>query len=189
MGRLCPLVPGETRQLALRWTLYDGIHNPFLEVDSAQNWEQFRQAFSTFDAPAQNVVYADVDGNIGYQATGKIPIRASGDGSLPDNGSDDAHEWIGYIPFDKLPSVLNPPSGFLPRPIVGSPRTNILIRSAPGGSAWRAARVYRVLESGRKFQAADMLALENDIGSEFEHFAAEQFVYRRGQCPCAVRPS
>ena len=52
------------------------------------------------------MVYADVDGNIGYQATGKIPIRASGDGSLPENGSDNAHEWTGYIPFDKLPSSL-----------------------------------------------------------------------------------
>ena len=77
------LIPGETRKLALRWTLYDGTHDPFFEVDSAQNWEQFRSAFSAFDAPGQNVVYADVDGNIGYQATGKIPIRASGDGSLP----------------------------------------------------------------------------------------------------------
>ena len=86
------LIPGENRKLALRWTLYDGTHDPFFEVDSAQNWEQFRNAFSTFDAPGQNVVYADVEGNIGYQATGKIPIRASGDGSLPENGSDNAHE-------------------------------------------------------------------------------------------------
>ena len=107
------LVPGETRKLALRWTLYEGTHNPFFEVDSAQNWEQFRSAFSALDAPGQNVVFADVDGNIGYQATGKIPIRASGDGSLPENGSDNAHEWTGYIPFDKLPSTYNPPSGII----------------------------------------------------------------------------
>src|SRR5229473_5549661 len=87
------LSPGETRKIALRWTLYDGIRNPFFHVDSVQNWDQFRRAFSEFDAPGQNVVYADVDGNIGYQATGKIPIRASGDGSLPENASDNAHEW------------------------------------------------------------------------------------------------
>ena len=172
------LVPGETRQVALRWTLYDGIRNPFFEVNSAQNWEQFRQAFSGFDAPAQNVVYADVDGNIGYQATGKIPIRASGDGSLPENGSDDAHEWTGYIPFDKLPSVLNPQSGVLATANSRITPDKYPYSISTGWEApWRAARVYRVLESGRKFQAADMLALENDIGSEFEHFAAEQFVY------------
>ena len=76
------LVPGETRKLALRWTLYDGVRNPFFAVNSARNWDDFLHAFAQFDAPGQNVVYADVDGNIGYHATGKIPIRASG-GSMP----------------------------------------------------------------------------------------------------------
>ena len=105
------LIPGETRQVALRWTLYDGLHMPFFDVDTAQNWEDLRKAFSLLDAPGQNVVYADVDGNIGYQATGHIPIRTSGDGSLPVSGADDAHEWTGYIPFDKLPSIYNPSLG------------------------------------------------------------------------------
>ena len=172
------LVPGETRKLALRWTLYDGTHDPFFEVDSAQNWEQFRTAFSVFDAPGQNVVFADVDGNIGYQATGKIPVRASGDGSLPENGSDNSHEWTGYIPFDKLPSVYNPPSGVI---------TTANGRIAPDGypysistgweAPWRTARIYRVLESGKKFSAADMLALQTDIYSDADRFFAERFVY------------
>ena len=64
------IIPGETRQMALRWTMYDGLHMPFFDVDTAQNWDEFRKAFSQLDAPGQNVVYADVDGNIGYQATG-----------------------------------------------------------------------------------------------------------------------
>ena len=81
------LVPGETRPLALHWTLYDGLHIPFFDVNTAQNWEDFKKAFSQLDAPGQNVVYADVDGNIGYHATGKVPIRASGDGSLPVSGA------------------------------------------------------------------------------------------------------
>ena len=172
------LVPGETRQLALRWTLYDGIYNPFLEVDSAQNWEQFRQAFSAFDAPAQNVVYADVDGNIGYQATGKIPIRASGDGSLPENGGDNAHEWTSYIPFDKLPGVLNPASGVLATANSCITPTKYPYSISTGWEApWRSARIYRVLESGRKFSAADMLALETDIYSDADRYFAERFVY------------
>ena len=172
------LVPGETRKLALRWTLYEGTHNPFFEVDSAENWKQFRRAFSALDAPGQNVVFADVDGNVGYQATGKIPIRASGGGSLPENGSDNAHEWIGYIPFDKLPSVYNPPSG-----IIATANGRITPDGYPfsistGWEApWRTARIYRVLESGKKFSAADMLVLQTDIYSDGERFFAERFVY------------
>jgi penicillin amidase len=172
------LVPGETRKLALRWTLYDGIRNPFFAVDSAQNWEQFVRGFAEFDAPGQNVVYADVDGNIGYHATGKIPIRASGDGSLPENGSDDAHEWTGYIPFDKLPSVFNPPSGVIATANSRiSPDKYPYSISSQWEAPWRSARIYKVLESGKKFSAADMLALQTDIYSDLDRIFAEKFVY------------
>ncbi len=172
------LLPGETRQIALRWTLYGGLRIPFFNVDSAQNWDQFAAAFSQFDAPGQNVVYADVDGNIGYHTTGKVPIRASGDGSLPENGSDNAHEWVSYIPYDKLPSVFNPPWG-----IIATANGRITPDDYPysistGWEApWRTARIYRVLESGKKFSAADMLALETDVDSEFDRYVADRLVY------------
>ncbi len=172
------LVPGETRPLALRWTLYDGLRIPFFDVNAAQNWDEFQRAFSNLDAPGQNVVYADVDGNIGYHTTGKVPIRAAGDGSLPVSGADNAHEWLSYIPFDKLPSIYNPPSG-----IIATANGRI----SPDGYAnsismeweapWRTARIYHVLESGRQFSAADMLALQTDIQSEATLFAAERLVY------------
>jgi penicillin amidase len=172
------LVPGETRKLAVRWTLYDGIRNPFFAVNSAQNWDQFLRAFSQVDAPGQNVVYADVDGNIGYHATGKIPIRASGDGSLPENGSENAHEWVGYVPFEKLPSVFNPPSG-----IIATANGRITAEKYPYSlsveweAPWRTARIYQGLESGKKLSAADMLALQMDIHSELDHYFSERFVY------------
>jgi penicillin amidase len=172
------LIPGEMRKLALRWTLYDGTRAPFFAVNSAQTWDEFLRAFSGFDAPGQNVVFADLDGNIGYHATGKVPIRASGDGSLPENGSDNSHEWTGYIPFDKLPSTYNPASG-----IVATANSRITPDAYPysistGWEApWRSARIYRVLESGKKFSSADMLALQTDIFSEADRYFAEHFVY------------
>ncbi|MGA2856845.1 MAG: penicillin acylase family protein [Candidatus Sulfotelmatobacter sp.] len=175
---IAELVPGETRPLALRWTLYDGLRMPFFDVNAAQNWEEFRHAFSQLDAPGQNVVYADVDGNIGYQATGKIPIRAAGDGSLPVSGADNAHEWVSYIPFERLPSIYNPPSG-----IIATANGRITPDGYPNSismeweAPWRTERIYHVLESGRRFSAADMLALENDIHSEADLFAAERLVY------------
>ncbi len=172
------IIPGETRQIALRWTLYDGLRMPFFDVDAAQNWDEFRKAFSELDAPGQNVVYADVDGNIGYQATGRIPIRASGNGSLPVSGADDAQEWVGYIPFDKLPSIYNPPSGVIATANGrATPDKYPYSISAEWEAPWRAERIYHVLESGRKFGPGDMLALENDIHSENDLFAAERFVY------------
>ena len=172
------LVPGETRPLALRWTLYDGLHIPFFDVNAAQNWQDFRHAFSLLDAPGQNVVYADVDGNIGYQTTGKVPIRAAGDGSLPVNGADNAHEWTSYIPFEKLPSIYNPPSG-----VIATANGRITPDNYPNSismeweAPWRTERIYHVLESGRQFSPADMLSLENDVHSEAHLFAAERFVY------------
>ena len=172
------LVPGESRKIALKWTLYDGVRDPFFRVDSAQNWQEFRKAFSEFDAPGQNVVYADVDGNIGYQATGRVPTRASGDGSLPVNGSDNAHEWTGYVPYDKMPSALNPPSG-----IIGtangriSPDNFASSLSVEWEAPWRTERIYRVLRSGKKFSAADMLSLQTDIYSELDRFLADKIVY------------
>lgn len=172
------LVPGESRKLALRWTLYDSLQDPFFDVNSAGNWEEFRKAFSNWDAPAQNIVYADVDGNIGYQATGHIPIRTSGDGGLPVSGADNQHEWRGYVPFDELPRVYNPPSGILATAngrITSDGYKYSL--SSEWGSPWRTERILRVLNSGKKLAPADMLALQTDILSAFDRYCAERFVY------------
>ncbi|HEY6249637.1 MAG TPA: penicillin acylase family protein, partial [Candidatus Angelobacter sp.] len=93
------LFPGETRKLALQWVIYDPrpMNTPLFDLDSAQNWEQFRKAFSGWASPSQNVVYADVDGHIGYQAMGFVPVRASGDGTVPVPGADGKNDWTGYI--------------------------------------------------------------------------------------------
>ncbi|MGA2371042.1 MAG: penicillin acylase family protein [Candidatus Korobacteraceae bacterium] len=174
------LIPGETRKLALKWTVYDpqATRVPFFAIDSAQNWQEFEAAFSQFGAPGQNVVYADVDGHIGYQATGLIPIRATGDGSLPVPGDDDAHEWTGYVPYDKLPSVYDPPSG-----VIASANGRVTRDGYPYElaiqwmSPYRTQRIYKLLNAPKKFTPADMLAIQTDVVSPFDRFCAERFVY------------
>ena len=172
------LIAGETRRIALRWTAYEGVHDPFFDIDSAQNWDEFLKALATWDSPSQNTVYADVDGHIGYHATGHVPIRKAGDGSLPVSGADDAHEWTGYIPFEKLPSVFDPPSG-----ILATANSRITPDKYPYSVStewdppWRTDRIYQVLESGRKLTPVDMLSLQTDVYSAFDRFCAERFVY------------
>src|SRR5206468_10975682 len=109
--------------LASRWTALDGEDSTmasFLELNEARNWDQFSAALRDLVAPSQNFVYADVEGHIGYYAPGHIPIRAAGDGSRPADGWSGAAEWTGWIPFDQLPHLFDPPEHFIvtanPRP-------------------------------------------------------------------------
>ncbi len=105
----------ETYAIALRWTALEpgSVFEAIWGFNKAQNWQEFRQAGSHFIVPAQNLLYADVDGNIGYQMPGNVPIRKKGDGRLPVPGWTDEYDWTGYIPFAELPYVFNPPSGYI----------------------------------------------------------------------------
>jgi penicillin G amidase len=182
------LVPGETRQLALQWVIYkpNVSRIPFFQVNSAKNWDEFRAAFSTFGAPGQNVVYADVDGHIGYQATGFVPIRASGDGSLPVPGDTDAYEWTGFIAYDQMPRVFDPPSG-----IIATANGRITPDGYPyqvsieWDAPYRTERIYKLLGRPMKYTPADMLAIETDVVSELDRFCAERFVYAVDHTPRA----
>lgn len=101
--------------VALRWTALTpgNTVRSFIEINKASDFEAFRDALRHFGAPAQNFIYADLDGNIGYQMPGLIPIRASGDGLLPVPGWTDDYQWTGYVPFDDLPMRYNPPEGMI----------------------------------------------------------------------------
>jgi len=92
----------------MRWSATDGFGFPFFDIDRAQSWQQFRAAVSRFWGPAQNFVYADRAGNIGYQASGALPIRKGFYGDVPLDGASGNFEWSGYIPFEQLPSIYNP---------------------------------------------------------------------------------
>ena len=103
--------------IAFKWTgLDDGLPSvlqPVFGINQASNFEEFMEAARLFAVPSQNMIYADTEGNIGYVVPGNIPIRASGDGTLPAPGWTDDHEWTGFIPYDELPWLLNPESGYI----------------------------------------------------------------------------
>lgn len=108
-----PITAPEEKPIAFRWALQDGnlAFRAIVQMNLAANWDEFRSALQYWDNVSENFVFADVEGNIGYQAAGRIPIRVSGhSGTLPVPGWTGDYEWQGYIPFDKLPSLFNPPS-------------------------------------------------------------------------------
>lgn len=95
------LIPGST---------FVGIR----DFNYAKNWDEFREASRLFDVPAQNLLYADIDGNIAYQSPGKLPIRAEGQlGDIPIPGWLSENDWLGFVPFEELPYTINPSSGYI----------------------------------------------------------------------------
>lgn len=175
---ISPLLPHEHRTLTLRWTIYDpdAVTIPFYRLDSAQNWEQFRAALSLFGGPPQNVVYGDVDGNIGYQAAGKIPSRPGGLMGVPI--ADENHEWHGYIPFDTLPSVYDPPNGILATANARvTPDNDPVPLTLDWAAPYRNERIWKVLASKPQMSAADMLALQNDVSSALDLELAQRLTY------------
>jgi penicillin G amidase len=110
--------------LALRWTALDSLQpdsetgstitTSIFDINTATNWDEFRAALRLWDTPSQNFVFADIEGNIGYQTPSSIPVRAEGHtGVLPIDGSVSKYEWLGYVPFENLPSVWNPERGYI----------------------------------------------------------------------------
>lgn len=154
--------------VSLRWTALDAgtTAQAIFALNTAGDFADFRQAAALFDVPAQNLIYADTDGNIGYQAPGRLPIRGEGDGWLPQPGWDSAYDWQGFIPFEELPVVYNPDSGYIVtanNAIVNDDYDYFLSRDWDYG--YRADRIVELVEDAIEagpVSAADMAAIQMD---------------------------
>jgi penicillin amidase len=155
--------------VAMRWTaLRPGrTADAIVALNRATNWDEFRAAASLFEVPSQNIVYADVDGNIGYQAPGRIPLRARGDdGRWPVAGWTGANDWQGYVAFDDLPSLFNPAEGFIVtanQPVIAEDAGPFLSRDHDYG--WRSQRLRDLLSEARDLEPADLLSIQTDAHS------------------------
>jgi penicillin G amidase len=175
---LNPLLPNVKRTLSLRWAAYDGkaAGFPIFDLDSASDWDSFRQAASAWWGPTLNVIYADDQGHIGYQAVGYIPNRPAGIRGTPI--ADAQHEWQGFVPFDQMPSTFDPANG-----ILATANSRVTPDNYPfqltleWASPYRNERIWKWLSGKDKLRPADMLTLQTDIYSELDLEFAQRFAY------------
>lgn len=132
--------------------------------NQANGWDEFVHAAKYIDAPGLNVVYADVEGNIGYWVTGKTPVRAEGKGEVPQPGWTGENDWVDSVPFEEMPHTLNPERGF-----VVSANHKIVADDFPHfmGDIWmngyRARRIEELLDGQAQWARDDFAAVQTDI--------------------------
>jgi penicillin G amidase len=159
------LVTGEPYVVSFRWTALESSHilQAALGLNRAEGWEDFRNSLRAWDVPSQNFVFADVDGNIGYQMPGKLPIRGARLGTVPVPGWISANDWDGYVPFDELPYSYNPPAGFVAtanNAVVGTDYPHPI--SSGFDLGYRAGRIVELIEASAQLDAAGIAAIQGD---------------------------
>lgn len=166
----------EGKKLALRWTGFDDVSefSAFHQINYAKNWDEFQQALKSYPGPSQNFVYADTQGNIGYYLAAFIPKRKTGDGSLPIDGTLTDDNWEGFIPFEELPHLYNPPQGWIATAnnrVVGKNYKYFLSRewSAP----YRVKRINDLIKEKDKLSHEDMRRIQSDVYSIFDYNFAQ----------------
>ncbi len=153
--------------LAMRWTALEPgrLFQAVLKLNRAQNWDDFREALRDWTGPSQNVIYADVDGNIGYQMPGWVPQRNGGDGSRPVPGWVDDYRWgDAYLPFEALPYTLNPSQGYVVtanQPVLPAAEADAFI-GAGFDEGFRAARINALIQARPTISLDDVAAIHGD---------------------------
>ncbi len=164
------------RHLALRWTAAEmgRFDLAVLDLNRARDWSQFRAALRQWWGAPLNFVYADVDGNIGYQVAGLLPVRRRHAGDVPADGASGLHEWDGFIPFEDLPSRYNPPSGLLVTANQNPfPENYPYTVSGNFSSPHRARQIVALLSASQNWDAESLLSVQMDVYGGPEHRLAK----------------
>ena len=169
-----PLIPhflldeAPHQALALSSTALDADidFDGFALLDQAENWQDFVTAVTHIQSPSLNLLYADVQNNIGHWVSGKVPVRANGDGLTPAPGWTGSHEWVGTIPFADMPHTFNPQQGY-----IVSANHRLVNDDYPHylGQLWRngyrAQRLEQLINSQDKLTVADCQRFQMDVHS------------------------
>lgn len=168
VNRFEPTTQFATSLISMRWTGHEVSNEAkaFYLINKAGNWREFREALRHFALPAQNFVYADVDGNIGYRTGGLLPLRRTKGPTLPYPGSTDEFDWKGFVPFERMPELVNPPEGF-----IVTANNKIISNAYPYHIShhweppWRAERINELLRGQEKFSVEDFQRMQADVES------------------------
>ena len=144
-------------------------------INKAKNWSEFKNGVKEFAVPGQNFVYADIDGNIGYLAGVRLPIRSAQNPTLPMPGWTGEYDWKGFVPFERLPSLFNPPQHY-----IANANNKMTDNSFPYyiSNLWEPpSRIQRLDELLRKQEKLSVEDFERIQGDYYSYFAKETTPY------------
>ena len=167
------------KAISFRWTEFDAFDETtaLFMLAKAKNWEDLNEASKLFGAPGQNWTFADKNGNIGWRPSSKIPIRKNAEMLIPFDGSTSEFDWKGYVPFEKMPFLYNPPKGYISNgnnKIISDDYPFYISRYWADPS--RGEQIKRRLEEKDTYNIEDMKSILNDITSPFGKEYAPLFI-------------
>jgi penicillin amidase len=168
VNRIEPAAKLTQQLLSMRWSGHEPANDAraFALLNRATSWDEFRGALEHLTAPAQNIVYADTAGNIGFQTSGRLPVRQASHAWLPAPGWLSSSDWTGFLPTSALPFSYNPRQGYLVTAnnrIVGDEYPYHI--SHIWEPSWRAERLHEVLRGDSMISVEDMERLQMDVVS------------------------
>jgi penicillin amidase len=150
--------------VSFKWTGWEfsDEQQTFIRLAKARNWQEFNDALSYFTLPAQNFVYADIDGNIGYRLAGKVPLRSYKSGLFPVSGFNSKNQWLDWLPFEQMPKIYNPESGYIITANNEIDKNLPYYLSELWEPPYRAMRIHQLISNASTFNLRDFSTIQTD---------------------------